>query len=401
MILRGFKATASCHSSLPCTRIPIPRFRPLPCWWSPRDAPRSNFGNTRVLPRAQEKREGFPLHASLWSTSIPPVVLLFGLCASLWLLNYTGGQDLDQEKSSPSLTAVDVCPIDSSSGPLSDLSYADMPIPLGHLGNLTPDQEIKLGQFWALALKTIGVRYPSSTATPVDTDTPTISALQQRDEVSKTPDKKKKRMLHFGGKKHEDTTDSPSSSRTSTPTSEEDDKYGQVKEFRHILATQTPEDLRHAFWSMIKADHPDALLLRFLRARKWDVDKALVMLVATMHWRSADMHLDDELMRRGEAGAVEDARSGDAARKKDGADFLTQLRLGTSYLHGVDKDGRPMCFVRVRLHKPGELSERSIERFTVYIIETARLTWRSPVETAVSAPRESSKCWPMLLESPG
>lgn len=134
---------------------------------------------------------------------------------------------------------------------------------------------------------------------------------------------------------------------------------------------------------MVKSDNPDGLLLRFLRARKWDIDKALVMMVSTMQWRAKEMHVDDSIVRDGEAAALDASASSDAAIKKEGEDFMAQLRLGKSYLHGTDKEGRPMCTVRVRLHKQGEQSEKSLERFTVHVLETARLLLVAPVDTAV------------------
>jgi hypothetical protein len=60
------------------------------------------------------------------------------------------------------------------------------------------------------------------------------------------------------------------------------------------------------------------------------------------------------------------------------------MRLGKSFLHGLDKAGRPMCFVRVRLHKQGEQNEESLERYTVFVIESARMILAPPVDTAVS-----------------
>ena len=187
--------------------------------------------------------------------------------------------------------------------------------------------------------------------------------------------KKKKRMSMF--RKHENG--SPSSKHAD----DSDDKYGQAKEFQEIMSTQNPESLRIAFWQMVKADHPDALLLRFLRARKWDVDKALVMLISTLSWRAHEMHVDDDIMMHGEGGAVRDSQSGDASAKKEANDFLEQMKLGKSFLHGMDKDGRPLCIVRARLHHGGDQTEKSLERFTVYVIETTRLLLRSPVETGV------------------
>ena len=77
-------------------------------------------------------------------------------------------------------------------------------------------------------------------------------------------------------------------------------------------------------------------------------------------------------MRAGENGPI---AAGDD-------EFMKQLRMGKSFLHGTDKDGRPICFVRVRLHKPADQSERTLERYTVFTMETARLMLRSPVDTA-------------------
>lgn len=262
-----------------------------------------------------------------------------------------------------------------------------MPIPPGHLGNLTLDQETKLRDFWDATLRVFGVEDPHHQA---GTETPqTEDAASEVDPKEKK--KSKKRLGLF--KRHEDKE---SSNGSATPTKDpsnypdSEDKYGQFKDFQQILATHPPESLRAAFWSMVKADHPDALLLRFLRARKWNVDKALVMLISTMRWRSQEQHVDDDVVLRGEGGALEDSKSSDPAVKREGEDFLAQLRLGKSFLHGIDKEGRPLCFVRVRLHRGGEQTERSLERYTIYVIETARLTLRPPVETAVSvnSPRE-------------
>lgn len=189
------------------------------------------------------------------------------------------------------------------------------------------------------------------------------------------------------GKKHNDSSNgTASSNHDPSQHADDEDKYGQEKDYEQVIATQSPESLRLTFWGMVKADHPDALLLRFLRARKWDVDRALVMLISTMNWRSKEMHVDDDVMRSGEGGALEDCTSSNKTVSQEGKDFLAQLRLGKSFLHGTDKEGRPLCFVRARLHHSGDQSERSMERYTVHVIETTRLALRMPVETAVCSP---------------
>ncbi|KAI9752695.1 MAG: hypothetical protein M4579_005533 [Chaenotheca gracillima] len=273
----------------------------------------------------------------------------------------------------------------------------------GRPGNLTPDQEAALREFWVAVLKVFGV--PALYIDKESDGAPPPAVTEDHDETVETvtkgsnsttaitSDKKKKRPSFFGRKNKKDdstnspsATDTPSQSTPSTPSMsaipEADDKYGQTRDFKLALASQTPEDLRQAFWSMVKHDHPDGLLLRFLRARKWDVEKALVMLVSTMHWRAQEMHVDDDIMINGEGAAMEASKSSDPSTKREGEDFLNQLRMGKSYLHGVDKDGRPMCFVNVRMHKQGEQTEKSLERVTVFTIETARLMLRPPVDTA-------------------
>lgn len=247
-------------------------------------------------------------------------------------------------------------------------------MPPGRPGNLTADQEAKLKEMWIATLDVFGVAHEREAQS-----NGTAGAASEGTSDSKK--KKKSRLSLFKNKdKHaEDMVDA-----------ESNDKHGQKQEFQQALASQSPEALRDAFWSMSKHDHPDALLLRFLRARKWDVQAALIMLVATMHWRSQEMHVDDDIMWNGEGAALRESKSSNPAEKKEGDDFMAQLRMGKSFLHGADKDGRPCCYVRVRLHRQGEQSEKSLERFTVYTIETARMMLRPPVDTAVSIVQEVS-----------
>ena len=258
----------------------------------------------------------------------------------------------------------------------------------GRPGNLTVEEEAKLQEMWAATLSVFGV--PGFGDTNGDTASMTGSeTLEQGEHKSRagtfaSGKKGKKRMGIFNRKNQ---IDAASENADGASAMNADDKYGQTKAYHKVLESQSPDDLRKAFWSMVKHDNPDGLLLRFLRARKWDVQNALVMLIAAMHWRTQEMHVDDDIIRKGEAGSLDDCRSLNAAVKKEGEDFLAQMRLGKSFLHGTDREGRPMCFVRVRLHKQGEQTETSVERFTVYTIETARYLLGYNVDTAVSTLR--------------
>lgn len=244
-------------------------------------------------------------------------------------------------------------------------------IPTGHLGNLTKEQEAKLREMWAVLFKLFGIKVEGDQLEKAPTN------------QSESPDSKRKSrrgFFGFGAAKKEESATPDVGGLT---LSDQDDKYGQNKEFKQAVADLKPEQLRESLWSMLKADHPDALLLRFLRARKWDVNKAVVMLVSTMRWRLVEMHVDDDIMEGGEAKAIEMSESSDYDAKKLGGDFIAQTRMGKSFITGIDKQGRPICLIRVKMHKIGVHSEKSTERYTVHMIETARLMLPRPIETAV------------------
>ncbi|CZT00853.1 related to CSR1-phosphatidylinositol transfer protein [Rhynchosporium agropyri] len=315
----------------------------------------------QLLANVHHKTSGYitqPLKSSLSSSA----AVVF-LCAVVVIFASTSGSS-GSPKEEPLSTDI---PREPRVGTESDIAKMTGEALAGRPGTLTAEQEESLKQFWVAVLQVFGLLEKDVS----DIISETGRARSDTTD-SKTP--KKKRLSMFRKK---DDENSPS-----TKANPEDDKYGQTKEFHDALANMSPESLRATFWSMVKHDHPDALLLRFLRARKWDVEKALVMMVSTMRWRSSEVHVDDDIMKNGELGSLEDANGSDPVKKKLGHDFLAQMRLGKSFLHGMDKDGRPMCFVRVRLHKQGEQSEESLERYTIFVIESARMILSPPVDTA-------------------
>ena len=262
----------------------------------------------------------------------------------------------------------------------------------GRPGNLTPEQEEKLRKLWQLVFRVCAVHLDAEAEVPAAAPVPTSAPAP----TSAAQDKQKKSRLSMfsrRGKKEEPEPDAAPASPGPPPVvvlsqNHEDDKYGQTKDFHETLATQSPESIRATIWGMVKHDHPDALLLRFLRARKWDVEKALVMLVSTMNWRAQEMKVDEDIMRGGDAAAaIAEKDSSNPTAQRLGRDFLAQARMGKSFIHGTDKAGRPICYVRVRLHKQGEQVEESLERYTVYVIETCRYLLQPPVDTAVRCPQ--------------
>lgn len=235
---------------------------------------------------------------------------------------------------------------------------ADGPKP-GFLGNLNQSQEAKLQQLWAIVLKAA-----EHGEAPEDQSQP------RRSSVGRTSTN-----LSF---------EDPYQQQIMSSLREMGMGNSEAKSIQNALAAISPSDLRAGILDTLKMDNPDVLLLRFLRARKWDIPKAFNMMMNATVWRVKEQHVDDDVLINGELYAVKQSEnSSNAQEKKAGTDFLAQMRMGKSYVHGMDKLGRPICVVRVRLHKPGAQTEETLERYIVHVIESVRLTLTPPVETSV------------------
>lgn len=268
-------------------------------------------------------------------------------------------------------------------GILDTLKTMPVEISPGHVGNLSLEQEAKLQELWILTLKVFGVN--------VDMLERARSKASSKESAPQEKKKAKRGFGFFGGGGKETATETTKDNNSSDPLAstlatlsiaDGDDKYGLSKQFQKALTDMTPEQIRTTFWTMVKLNNPDSLLLRFLRARKWDVKKALVMFVSTIHWRLADMHIDDDIMLNGEAFALKQSESSNPKDQKFGKEFMFQLRQGKNYFRGVDKFGRPIVVISVRKHRAGDQSVAVMERYTAFTIEVARLMLVPPVETA-------------------
>jgi CRAL/TRIO, N-terminal domain/CRAL/TRIO domain len=259
----------------------------------------------------------------------------------------------------------------------------------GRVSTLTPEQEAKLREVWILNARLFGFLSDEPSSHTADVEPSAPAGVDPADSPRKKAGSSSRFSALFRSSSREGATpsadfDSSVAQQLAAAGGSGNDKFGQTQLFKDAMATSTPQQLREAFWSMVKHDHPDALLLRFLRARKWDVHAAEVMAISALHWRITEK-VDSDIMLRGEAGMLDDSRdASDKKVKQLGSDFIGQFRIGKSFVKGIDKDGRPLCYIRVRKHRAGDYSEESLERYTIYTIETARMMLRPPVDTAVS-----------------
>ncbi len=186
----------------------------------------------------------------------------------------------------------------------------------GHLGNLTTEEKHKLQQAWVHLLRLCGVK---------------------ESITHETPDR--------------------------------------TREFQEHLDDKSTDGFRRGLWNFILADHPDVLVLRFLRARKWEVDKAMDMLVSALNWRH-ERRLQDDIVRKGDSVGLDKQQSADEKS------FIAQYHSGKTYVRGSDKEARPVYIIKVRLHDPKLQSPESMEMFVLHNIETIRTMIRGRNEKA-------------------
>lgn len=267
-------------------------------------------------------------------------------------------------------------------------------VPPGHLGNLTDEQEDKLRQLWTFGFKVLEMYeteariYEEKKARGEAVEPATAAAAGTTSPKSASGGG----WGLFGKKKaataeltHPKFPNCVKEMQKLMP-DDEPDKEELTKLALEALDLYTPDMARAIIVEAVKYEHPDTLALRFLRARKWNLMRAVVMLAKSVRWRTETMKVDSELMRQGEGQALEHEVKG-AAGSKDktlGKDFLNQMRWAKSFLHGVDRDGRPVNYIRAAKHRASDQSVESLERFTVYSIELARLSLQAPVEMGVS-----------------
>lgn len=242
----------------------------------------------------------------------------------------------------------------------------------GHVGNLSSEQEAKLRELWQSVLKVYDI----------------LRDWEEKKNDAPAPPPKvetSKKSRWFGGWKETEAPKAASAlpeEALKLINDGEGDKSDLIKDFEAAISAHSPESLRAMVMASLKHEHPDAVMLRFLRARKWDVKRALVMMLSALNWRENISRVDTDILGHGEEFLVQDEKSGDEKSKVIARDFMKQIREGKSFIHGTDRENRPISYVRARLHRAADQSVESIERYTTYIIETARFSLTSPVETA-------------------
>ena len=244
----------------------------------------------------------------------------------------------------------------------------------GHVGNLTPLQQEKLREFWTILIQS----WDASTICSPDGGAK--SPVAPNDTAK--PTWRRFSLTRSQTQPAEEETPGISTKFLSTLQSL-DASPNETKAIQSLLSKLRGDELRLAYLTALKQEHPDTLLLRFLRAEKWNTLKAWIKFVAALNWRVNVYKVDEEVLLKGEEYALEESRKAESSvEKENGESFVIQLQTGKGHFHGVDKWGRPICIVRVRCHNPQSQSEKGLNDFIIHSIETAR-TMLSPLADSI------------------
>lgn len=252
-------------------------------------------------------------------------------------------------------------------------------IPPGRVQTLSVDEEFRLKQVWAHLFNFWRVPVKSSKVLSVGKEQKTLDRTNTTTSTAsaETAKPKKKKLL---GKFLKSSNPSPpppapvhkrTSSVTSTRSSESIEAAYPHTLIHDSLKDLEADEIRNNFWQMLRADYPDNLILRFLRARKWDTDKAMGMIAHTLHWRLKESKVDD-IIRGGERAAYTNNETG----------FVKNIELSKAVVRGFDKKGHPIVLVRPKLHHSSDQSEDEMKKYCLLVIEEARLFLKEPVDAA-------------------
>ena len=229
------------------------------------------------------------------------------------------------------------------------VSDGEKQVPEGYRGNLTPDHAKAFKDAWELLLDIFQRN------------------CERSDELERMGGPK---AAQTGQEGSANTSSKENSKESIKESSQENATSQDMKVLDEAVAKYGGRYLRQSFWDTVKMDAPDQFVLRFLRARKFDVDRSVAMLVGSIQF-----HLDiqtETILFKGEEGL------------KDVPGFLNQFRRGISYIEGnTDAHEFPIYFIHVARHLTSAQKPETLQQFVVLAMENVRLLCTPPIEKCV------------------
>lgn len=233
--------------------------------------------------------------------------------------------------------------------------FQDITLLPGHVNNLNPIEKIKLQLLWVLMLKSL--THPVSS----------FEKFNQKQKLAYCKDLYK--QLH--PLLPRDNFDSEGDCKFKNDLEIQNhfprienlcENFFSVPSIDQLVDKIDENPLSQEFYDQFGCDDPDTLLLRFLRARKWNLIEALLMVVDTLYWHKS-------------FGVGNILRKGESAVKE----YL--LTCGKHYAWNVDYKGRLVIWITSRLHDKNKQTLHENLVGLVFLIELARRLMAPGTET--------------------
>lgn len=227
--------------------------------------------------------------------------------------------------------------------------------------SLNPEHEIVFKQTWAVMLKNFGydldhlsyddIEKPENfVASKSKNALPKISETSVLGSTPKPSDKTVATFHALNGKS--DMTQGVHDKSVKSPNKH---PFHVLSKFNHI-------DMHQYFWSSLRNDSPDGNLLRFVRARKFKLHAIAEMCAKCLEWK-AGPHKIDEWVLEGDSSIY---------FEKSHVEIIGAFEMEKAYFRGRDREGGPICVIRVKKHFGHDCPEKDFERFICLIIEWFR-----------------------------
>lgn len=196
-----------------------------------------------------------------------------------------------------------------------------------YLGNLDADQKSKLAHIWDLTFTVIN--HPDKAK--LGEFTPDDEIIHHEDNLSKDDASKLSKALHE-----------------------------EQQALRDLFATHGVEEFHDQLWFLFGPDIPDMIMLKFLRARKWNVHQAFAMLCNCIKWRI-------------EVNVADIIAKGDIGLSKEDPKYEIQGPAEKSYLLGFTPDELiPVISIHVKNHIAKAQPAETMTNFVIVCAETFR-----------------------------
>ncbi|KAH9813223.1 CRAL-TRIO domain-containing protein [Melampsora americana] len=136
-----------------------------------------------------------------------------------------------------------------------------------------------------------------------------------------------------------------------------------------MISLHGREKFAEAFWNFTTVDDPDYTCIKFIRARKLNIDEAIRMLIECLKWR-IEFNVDSVILK-GDIGFMSE-------KGEDGDAFTKQISCGKTFVQGFSKMGGPVAYVFAKHYRTSEQSPKAMEEFVVYAMEIFRMFTINP-----------------------